>query len=84
MFLWHGGPVPSEVSTVLTHYRTLVFVLASFVVLVPRRFVMGRLLDDSRSAVASGLRIAYTGLAAPYAAIVVAAGTLSPFLYFKF
>jgi alginate O-acetyltransferase complex protein AlgI len=72
------------VSTVLTDFRTLVFTLACLVVLVPRSFVMGKLLDDGKSALASGLRIAYTGVAAPYAAVVVAAGTLSPFLYFKF
>jgi alginate O-acetyltransferase complex protein AlgI len=84
MFLWHGGAVPAEVSSVLTDFRTLVFVLGCLVVLVPRSFVMGKLLDDDKSVVASGLRIAYTGVAAPYAAVVVAAGTLSPFLYFKF
>jgi alginate O-acetyltransferase complex protein AlgI len=84
MFVWHGGAVPAEVSALLTDFRTLVLALACLVVLVPRGFVMGRLLDDGRSRVASGLRIAYTGVAAPYAAVVVAAGTLSPFLYFKF
>ena len=84
MFIWHSGPVPAEVNAVLTDFRVLVFALACLVVLVPRHFVMGKLLDDGKSAVASGLRIAYTGVAAPYAAIVVAAGTLSPFLYFKF
>jgi alginate O-acetyltransferase complex protein AlgI len=84
MFVWHGGAVPAEVHASLTHFRVLVFALACLVVLVPRGFVMGRLLDDGKSTVASGLRIAYTGVAAPYAAVVVAAGTLSPFLYFKF
>jgi alginate O-acetyltransferase complex protein AlgI len=84
MFVPSFGALPPEVSTVLTDYRTLVFALAALVVFIPRDFVMGKLLDDGVSKIAVSLRVAYTGIAAPYAAVVVAAGTFSPFLYFKF
>jgi alginate O-acetyltransferase complex protein AlgI len=84
MFSFDFGPTPAEVSRVMTDFRTMTIVLAFFVVFVPRGFVMGRLLDESRGKVANALRLGYTGIAAPYAAVIIAAGTLSPFLYFKF
>jgi alginate O-acetyltransferase complex protein AlgI len=84
MFVPSFGSLPPEVSTVLTDFRSLVFALALLVVLIPRDFVMGKLLDDGVSKAAVSLRVAYTAVAAPYAAVVVAAGTFSPFLYFKF
>jgi len=57
--------------------------LAALVVLMPRSFVMGRLLETA-TARARVARLAYCAVAAPYAAILVAAGTFSPFLYFQF
>jgi alginate O-acetyltransferase complex protein AlgI len=78
------GPLPEEVISVLTHQRLLTLVLAMAVVLLPRDFVMGKLVEEGRSKVAGGLRLAYAGLGAPYAAVLVAAGTFSPFLYFQF
>jgi alginate O-acetyltransferase complex protein AlgI len=58
--------------------------LALLVLFVPASFVMGRFLDESRTRLASGTRVAYSVVAAPMAAILVAAGTFSPFLYFQF
>jgi alginate O-acetyltransferase complex protein AlgI len=54
------------------------------VVLLPRDLVMGKVVDDSRTRVASAARVAYSAVGAPYAAVLVAAGTFSPFLYFQF
>ena len=84
MFVPRGGAVPSEVTTVLTDQRTLVFALALLVVLLPKDLVMGRLVDESRTRIAGAARLAYSAVGAPYAAVLVAAGTFSPFLYFQF
>ncbi len=84
MFVPRVGEVPSEVTTVLTDQRTLVFVLAMLVVLLPRDLVMGKVVDESRTRVAGAARLAYSAIGAPYAALLVAAGTFSPFLYFQF
>lgn len=84
MFAPHLGRVAPEVTSALTGYRKLDLMLALTVVLIPGGFTMGTFLerqDDRRSAVA---RVLYTAVAAPWAAVVVAAGTFSPFLYFKF
>ncbi len=84
MFVPTPGDAPSEVTTVLTSQRTLVFALGLLVVLLPRDFVMGTLVDEGRTRIAGGLRVAYAAVGAPYAAVLVAAGTFSPFLYFQF
>jgi alginate O-acetyltransferase complex protein AlgI len=68
---------------VLTTRISLLLVLAALVALLPRSFVMGRLLERA-SPPARVARLAYAGVAAPYAAVLVAAGTFSPFLYFQF
>jgi len=68
---------------VLTTRVSIVMALAALVVLMPRSFVMGRLLETA-TARARVARLAYCAVAAPYAAILVAAGTFSPFLYFQF
>jgi len=72
------------VSTLLTGQVTLVFAMALLVVLLPRDFVMGTVMDQSRTRLAGAARLAYSAVGAPYAAVVVAAGTFSPFLYFQF
>ncbi len=84
MFVPRFGDVPAEVTTVLTDQRTLVFVLGMLVVLMPRDLVMGTVVDESRTRVAGAARVAYSAVGAPYAAVLVAAGTFSPFLYFQF
>jgi alginate O-acetyltransferase complex protein AlgI len=68
---------------VLSTRITLLLALAALVALLPRSFVMGRLLERA-SPPARVARLAYAGVAAPYAAVLVAAGTFSPFLYFQF
>ncbi|HVA59097.1 MAG TPA: MBOAT family protein [Mycobacteriales bacterium] len=70
---------------ILDHRTTLVFLLFLGVVLMPRSFVMGRFLEPAGGNRTSRLaRLAYSGVAAPYAALLAAAGTFSPFLYFRF
>ena len=84
MFVPRTGEVPSEITTVLTDQRTLVFALALLVVLMPKDLVMGKVVDESRTRLAGAARVAYSAVGAPYAAVLVAAGTFSPFLYFQF
>jgi alginate O-acetyltransferase complex protein AlgI len=84
MFVPRFGEVPAEVTTVLTGQRTLVFVLGMLVVLMPRDLVMGTVVDEGRTKIAGAARVAYSAVGAPYAAVLVAAGTFSPFLYFQF
>ncbi|GIG61268.1 alginate O-acetyltransferase [Longispora fulva] len=67
--------------------RNQALILLAFgllVVFIPARFTMGRFLEDSRTRLAGAARLAYSVVAAPAAAILVAAGTFSPFLYFQF
>jgi len=84
MFLPSGLALPEPVAAALTHQRTLVLALSLLVVLLPATFVFGRVLDAGRSRSALVARSAVMALAAPYAAMLVAAGTFSPFLYYQF
>jgi alginate O-acetyltransferase complex protein AlgI len=84
MFVPSGLGLPETVSTALTHQRTLVLALSLLVVLLPATFVLGRVLDAGRGRPALVARYAVMALAAPYAAMLVAAGTFSPFLYYQF
>lgn len=74
-------------STVLASASTraeLTLGLALLVVLLPREFVMGRFLEQPDRPLVRLGRLGYSVVAAPVAAILVAAGTFSPFLYFRF
>jgi alginate O-acetyltransferase complex protein AlgI len=62
----------------------IVLALALLVLVVPSSFVMGKFLDQSGTRVAGAVRLGYSFGAAPLAALMVAAGTFSPFLYFRF
>jgi alginate O-acetyltransferase complex protein AlgI len=84
MFVPSGLGLPETVSAALTHQRTLVLALALLVVLLPSTFVLGRVVQESRGRFAVAARVAVSALAAPYAAVLVAAGTFSPFLYYQF
>jgi alginate O-acetyltransferase complex protein AlgI len=84
MFIPHFGPLPNAVSAAATTQRTVFMALAMLVVLLPPSFVFGRFLEEATGRAATAARVAVGTLAAPYAAILVAAGTFSPFLYFKF
>ena len=84
MFTPSGVSLTDEVAVVLTHQRTVVLALAVLVFLMPADLVLGKVLDTGRGARAGALRLASSLVAAPVAGVLVAVGTLSPFLYFQF
>ncbi|QWF81494.1 MBOAT family O-acyltransferase [Amycolatopsis sp. CA-230715] len=72
------------VDAALTNQR-LVFLLAALVVVfLPAHPVTGPMLESSRSRQANGLRIGVMTAGLLYAAILIANGTFSPFLYYQF
>jgi alginate O-acetyltransferase complex protein AlgI len=83
--LWpYGVGLPDAVHATLNNQRTLVLVLSLLVLFLPRTTVVGKFLEVGRGRLASVGRFAVMAVAAPYAAILVAAGTFSPFLYYQF
>ena len=84
MFVPHGFSLGPSAALALTSERTLILVLASCVVLLPRSFVLGPFLDAGRGALAGVSRLAFATAGAFTAAVLVAAGTFSPFLYYQF
>lgn len=84
MFVPTSGPVPDTILAVQTNQRMVVLALATLVFLMPADLVMGRLIERFDLRPAAVLRAAVLFVAAPYAALSVAAGTFSPFLYFQF
>jgi alginate O-acetyltransferase complex protein AlgI len=85
MFVPHfSGSVPASVTIALNSQARVTLALATLVALLPRGFVLGRFLDAGRTRLALGARVVVATAFAPYAAILVAAGTFSPFLYFRF
>jgi alginate O-acetyltransferase complex protein AlgI len=84
MFVPHGGQLPETVFAALTHYRLFLLSLGLLVVLVPGSWVFGKILARRDVRWTAPARWLVSGVCAPYAAIVVAAGTFSPFLYFQF
>ncbi|MEU9887349.1 MBOAT family protein [Sphaerisporangium sp. NPDC051011] len=83
-----GGELDEFVLFALDHRRTLVLALALGVVLLPASPGFGRILEEGRGRAArwvvGAARATVTWVAAPYAAVLVAAGTFSPFLYYQF
>jgi alginate O-acetyltransferase complex protein AlgI len=84
MFVPTSGPVPDAIVAVQTNQRMVVLALASLVFVMPANLVLGRLIERVDYRPAGLMRGAVMFAAAPYAAMVVAAGTFSPFLYFQF
>ena len=74
------------VQAALTNQREVILALASLTVLLPGWFVVGRFLDDParQDRVTRWVRVAVAGTLGPVAALTVAAGSFSPFLYFQF
>ncbi|GAA1941722.1 MBOAT family protein [Amycolatopsis minnesotensis] len=72
------------VETALTNQR-LIFLLAALVVFfLPAHPVTGPMLESSRTRQANGLRIGVMTAGLLYAAVLIANGTFSPFLYYQF
>ncbi|MFI7531814.1 MBOAT family O-acyltransferase [Streptosporangium sp. NPDC049376] len=84
MFGWRPGGLDEFTAFALNHQRTLTLALALGVVLLPASFTLGRLVEAGRGRTAVAARAVVTWVAAPYSAVLVAAGTFSPFLYYQF
>jgi alginate O-acetyltransferase complex protein AlgI len=84
MFVPSGLAVADVVQVALNRQRTLTLIAALFVVVLPPGFVLGRILDEDRTPAAHLARYSVMTVGAFYAAVLVAAGTFSPFLYFQF
>ncbi|WP_219495489.1 MBOAT family O-acyltransferase [Nonomuraea coxensis] len=84
MFTWRPGELDEFVAWAANHQRTAVFALALAVVALPASRALGPLIQTGRGTAARLARAAVTWVAAPYAAVLVAAGTFSPFLYYQF
>ena len=83
MFSFEGGALPARLDEVMTPQPLVALGVGLATVLLPRRLVLGRVLEGGWRGPALGARVAVVA-AAPLAAISVAAGSFSPFLYFQF
>jgi alginate O-acetyltransferase complex protein AlgI len=72
------------VTTAFTNQRLVLLLIALTVIFLPAHPVTGPLLESSRSRPANVLRIGVMTVGLFYAAILVATGTFSPFLYYQF
>jgi alginate O-acetyltransferase complex protein AlgI len=72
------------VDQAFTNQRLVILLAALAVFLLPAHPVTGPLLESSRSRPATALRIGVMTAGLLYAAILIATGTFSPFLYYQF
>jgi alginate O-acetyltransferase complex protein AlgI len=72
------------VSAATTNQRVLILILALAIVVAPNHPVTGPYLESSRDKAATVLRVSVMTAGLLYAAILVASGTFSPFLYYQF
>lgn len=79
-----GGIMPDEMSATITHRSVFMLVFGAASVALPRSFVTGPKLVDSRGVVADTARSLLVLGVFPYTLVLVASGTFSPFLYFQF
>src|SRR5690606_6136930 len=68
----------------LTNQRLVILLAAASIFFLPAHPVTGPLLESSRSTPAGVLRVGVMTCGLIYAAILVATGTFSPFLYYQF
>lgn len=72
------------VGEAFTNQRLVILLCAVAIVFMPAHPVTGPLLESSRSKPATVLRVTVMTVGLLYAAILVATGTFSPFLYYQF
>jgi alginate O-acetyltransferase complex protein AlgI len=72
------------VGEAFTNQRLFILLCALAIVFLPAHPVTGPLLESSRSKPATVLRVTVMTVGLLYAAILVATGTFSPFLYYQF
>jgi alginate O-acetyltransferase complex protein AlgI len=77
------GPLAQGVDAVLGRQQWIALALGLASVALPRDFVTGKFLMGAWSGAPLAARLGVVALT-PYAAIVIAAGSFSPFLYFQF
>jgi alginate O-acetyltransferase complex protein AlgI len=83
MFSFQGGPLPAALDEALVTPAVLALLFGLASTLLPRELVMGRVVQGRWSGGPLVARIVVVALL-PLAAITVAAGSFSPFLYFQF
>ncbi|MCS7478800.1 MBOAT family O-acyltransferase [Umezawaea endophytica] len=76
--------VSEAVSVATTNQRLVILVVALVIVVLPTSPVSGPYLESSRDKIATVARVSLMTVGLAYAAILVAGGTFSPFLYYQF
>ncbi|HWO68790.1 MAG TPA: MBOAT family protein [Umezawaea sp.] len=76
--------VSEAVSVATTNQRLAILVVALVIVVLPASPVSGPYLESSRDRIATVARVSLMTVGLAYAAILVAGGTFSPFLYYQF
>lgn len=84
MFIPTFGPVPDAVLAAVSVQGLVMLAIGLLVVLLPPTLVFGRVIERFSERPGRVLRVAVICVLLPYAAISVASGTFSPFLYFQF
>jgi alginate O-acetyltransferase complex protein AlgI len=84
MVILEPGGLTDVVDASLTNQRLAILLLAAVVFLLPDRPVTGPYLESVRSRPATVLRVGVTTLGLFYSALLLATGTFSPFLYYRF
>ncbi|MBA0127838.1 MBOAT family protein [Haloechinothrix sp. YIM 98757] len=72
------------VDTALTNQRLVILLAAAMTMVLPGQPVTGPLIEASRSRHAAVLRTSVMTVGLGYAAVLIAAGTFTPFLYYQF
>jgi alginate O-acetyltransferase complex protein AlgI len=84
MFTPESPRIDAAMRVAISHENALSLAIGLSCVMLPREFSMGKLVDAASPwRLAPLARVAVISLV-PYTAVVVAAGTFSPFLYFQF
>jgi alginate O-acetyltransferase complex protein AlgI len=78
------GEAWGDIATALTHRHLITLALASFVVVLPASSSGPALLEGPAPLRPRILRFALIGVLLPWALLLAAAGTFSPFLYYQF
>ncbi|NUT92255.1 MAG: MBOAT family protein, partial [Saccharothrix sp.] len=78
------GGLTDAVAAAATNQRIVLLLVALVIVLMPSHPVTGPYLESSRDKIAVAARVSLMTVGVAYAAILVASGTFSPFLYYQF
>ncbi|MEU4801076.1 MBOAT family protein [Actinosynnema sp. NPDC023587] len=78
------GGLGEAVAAAATNQRIVLLVAALAIVIMPAHPVTGPYLESSRDKIAVAARVSLMTVGVAYAAILVASGTFSPFLYYQF